>query len=318
MNFIGQARGATGRFPWLLSFVAVVVTWIAIVLVSGRGLGGTLFSAVEFAPFLVLVGLGQMLVISMGYGNIDLSIPYVMTLASFVSVSVMDGGHGSLVLGLAAALGCGLAVGAVNAVCILALSVPPIVATLATGLIASAAAAVRAGDFGSAVDPRMHDFVTSAVGRVSVLAILCAAGAGIVAFVLHRTGYGRSLLAYGQSPRAADLAGVRITRTRAITYIISALLAALSGTLLAAYVSPSLGIGDPYMLNSVAVVVLGGTLIVGGRSNAPGVWGGTLFLTLLVTLLNVLHISAAVQDIVKGLLIIAVLSVVGGASRRET
>jgi ribose transport system permease protein len=101
-----------------------------------------------------------------------------------------------------------------------------------------------------------------------------------------------------------------------VSYLLCGLLAALAGILLGAYVTPSLDLGNPYLLDSIAAVVIGGTLIAGGRSFVAGVWGGALFLILLVTLLNVLHINAAVQDIVKGILIICVLALAGaGASR---
>lgn len=304
-------RRQADRYPWAWSFLAVVATWIAISAVSGRGMGGTMTSTLALAPFLVLVGLGQMLVISAGYGNIDLSIPYVMTLTGFLSVGVMDGGHGSVVLGLLAALGCGLLVGLANVFCILALSIPPIVTTLATGLIVSTAATIKSGSFHASPDPGLHEFAIRQWGPVPVLPVVCVAVAVAAGFVLHRTRYGRSLHALGQSTRAAELAGVSRVRVLAVTYLASGAMAGIAGALLAAYSTPSLGIGDPYQLNSVAVVVLGGSLIAGGRSNVPGVWGATLFLTLLTTLLNVLHIDVAYQDITKGLLIIAVLSMVG-------
>jgi ribose transport system permease protein len=102
-----------------------------------------------------------------------------------------------------------------------------------------------------------------------------------------------------------------VTRVIIVTYLICGVLAALAGVLLAAYTSPSVDLGTPYLLNSIAVVVLGGSLIGGGRSNVIGVWGGTLFLLLLVTLLNVMNITDATQDIVKGALIILVLALMG-------
>ena len=102
-----------------------------------------------------------------------------------------------------------------------------------------------------------------------------------------------------------------MTRVVIVSYLICGVLAALSGLLLGIYVSPSVSIGIPYLLNSIAVVVLGGSLIAGGRSNVVGVWGGALFLLLLTTLLNVVNIAVASQDIVKGALIIVVLALVG-------
>lgn len=304
-----RALGFVRAHPWVWSFLAALAVYAAIGVATGRSFGGTATSALSFAPFLVLVGIGQMYVITAGYGSIDLSVPYVITLAGFVSVSIAE--TSGVALGILAGLACGLLVAFGNVLAIELLAVPPIVATLATGLIAQSAGSVRAASFSASVDEGLRSFVQADVGPIPLLAILVALFAVGAGFVLHRTAFGRSLQAIGQSRPAADLAGLRVNRTLALAYVICGLLAALTGVLLAAYASPSLDLGDPYLLNSIAVVVLGGSLIQGGFSNVPGVWGGTLFLVLLVTLLGVLDINVAMQNIVKGLLIILVLSLAG-------
>lgn len=310
-GLIGATRERVESFPWVWSILGTIAIWIAIGAYTGRGLGGTFTSALAQVPYLVIVGIGQMFVITAGYGSIDLSVPYVMTLGGFVSVSVMNGGHGSLALGFLAGLLPGLAVAVANVLAIELLFIPPIVATLATGLITQSAVTVRAGSFNAAVSPSLHSFTTSKIGPFPDLALVVVAVAIVAGFVLHRTAFGRALQAVGQNRRGADLAGLRVKLTLAIPYLISGLLAAASGVLLAAYATPSVDIGTPYLLDSIAVVVIGGTLIQGGRSNTTGVWGGALFLTLLVTLLGVLNINPAAQNVVKGALIILVLVLAG-------
>ena len=298
------------RFPWVWVFIAVVAIWAAIVAISGRGLLGTMTAVVALAPFLVIVGCGQLFVITLGNGNIDLSVEYSMPLAGFVGISVMNGGGARVGLGILAAVAVGLVVAAANLFCILVLAIPPIVATLAVGLVAYSASSLQAQNFSALPNQGLHSFTTSSVGGVAWLAIICVGLALAAAALLHRTTYGRALEAVGQSLRAARLAGVPVTRVTIISYVICGVLAALSGLLLSTYISPSVVIGQPYLLNSIAVVVLGGSLIAGGRSNIVGVWGGALFLLLLTTLLNVVHIATATQDIVKGGLIILVLALV--------
>jgi ribose transport system permease protein len=315
-GLLEAARERSEQFPWVWSFVGAAAVWLAIGAIAGRGLGGTLTSALAISPFLVIAAIGQMYVITAGYGSIDLSLPYVLTLAGFVSVGVMNGGEGSVLMGFLAGIGAGLAVAVANVLAIELLSIPPIVATLAMGLMAQSAASVKAGRFGADVDPSLHDFTTAKLGPIPVLALCTVAFAVLAGWVLHRTTFGRSLQAIGQNRRAADLAGLRVKLTLAVPYLISGVLAAVAGVLLAAYATPSLDIGDPYLLNSIAVVVLGGTLIQGGRSNVPGIWGGALFLILLVTLLGVLDVNPATQSIVKGALIILVLILAG--SRKAT
>lgn len=310
-GLLTAARERADAFPWVWAFLGTIAVWIAISAYTGHSLGGTFTASLSFAPYLVIVGVGQMFVITAGYGSIDLSVPYVLTLAGFLSVGVMNGGQGSIVLGFLVAIGAGLAVAVVNVLAIELLDIPPIVTTLATGLMAQSAIAVKSGSFNAAVDPSLHNFTTAKLGSIPVLAILVVALAVVAGFVLHRTRFGRGLQAIGQSRPAADLAGLRVKLTLAIPYLISGVLAAIAGVLLAAYGSPSVDIGDPYLLNSIAVVVIGGTLIQGGRSNVTGVWGGALFLTLLVTLLGVLNINPATQNVVKGALIILVLVLAG-------
>ena len=71
-------------------------------------------------------------------------------------------------------------------------------------------------------------------------------------------------------------------------------------------------IGNEYLLASIAVVVIGGTSVAGGRANIPGVWGGALFLVLLLTMLNTFGVSAGVRFLLTGLIIVAVITAAGG------
>lgn len=304
------ARRVSAGRPWVWSYLGALLLWATIVGLTGRGLVGTITSAVSLAPFLVLVGLGQMFVITAGNGNIDLSVQYTMPLAGFVALEETANLH-SVPLGVLAGLGVGAVIAAANLIAILVLSVPPIVATLAVGLLAYSASSLRSGSFSGAIPSSLHGLTVRGAGGISILAFACVGAALVAAFVLHRTGYGRHLQAVGQNSAAAGLAGIPVRRVLVASYLTCGLLAALAGILLSAYASPSVGLGTPYLLNSIAVVVLGGSLISGGRSSAAGIWGGALFLLLLVTLLNTSNINIATQDIVQGVLIIAVLALMG-------
>lgn len=309
---VTRAAGRLGeRWRWLWAFAGAIAVWIVTFSVAGRGAFSTLTAAATVATYLVIVGLGQMFVITAGNGNIDLSIPYVMTLAGFLGAGVMDGKDGRLALGVLAALACGLVAGALNAASIQVLRIPPIVATLAIGFVLDTIAQVRA-HHSALPSPSLTHFTSAHVIGLPVLALICIGVALVAAVVLHYTPYGRSLQATGQRIRAAHLTGVRVRATVLGAYLISGLLAGLAGILLTAYSGgAALDIATPYQLGSIAVVVLGGSLIAGGLSNVPGVWGAALFLTLLVTMLNVLHLSAAWQNIIEGVLIIAVLTISG-------
>jgi ribose transport system permease protein len=119
------------RAPWLWSFAGAGLVYMAAVLINqGQGAFGMLSAALALAVYMVIVGIGQMFVITLGPGNVDLSLPANIGLASAVAMTVMGGSDAMIVPGLLAALGCGAAIGAVNYALIAALRIPPIIATL--------------------------------------------------------------------------------------------------------------------------------------------------------------------------------------------
>ena len=120
------------RKPWLWAWIAAIgVFAVTIAATAGASAGGLAQAALTFAAFSVIVGLGQMFVITLGPGNVDLSIPATMTLAGTVSLKLMDGAEGMVLPGIAVALAIGASVGAANYALIKALRIPPIIATLA-------------------------------------------------------------------------------------------------------------------------------------------------------------------------------------------
>ena len=122
--------------PWIWSFVGAGVVWLAaIAFTGGYGAGGMLTAALSLSVFTVIVGVGQMFVITLGPGNVDLSLPANIGLASAVAMKTMGGDDRLVIVGLAAAIACGLAVGVANYLLIWALRIPPIIATLSASFI---------------------------------------------------------------------------------------------------------------------------------------------------------------------------------------
>src|SRR5690349_23325915 len=101
--------------PWLWSYLGALAVWLAaIAFTGGHGGGGMLTAALALAQFTVIVGIGQMFVITLGPGNVDLSLPANIGLASAVAMKVMNGNDSMVAPGLFAALACGAAIGAAN------------------------------------------------------------------------------------------------------------------------------------------------------------------------------------------------------------
>jgi ribose transport system permease protein len=297
--------------PWIWSFLGAAIVWLLIAgVVQGRGAGATLSIALQFATYYVIVGIGQMVVITAGPGNIDLSIPSVMTLAAYLAMGIMRGQDPGLLPGIAVALGVGLGAGLINIILIQGLRIPPMVGTLAAGFVLQSIAIAYSRGSTAKPAPVLLTFAGARVLGIPIISVLFILVAVAVAVALRRTVWGRSVLAVGQNHRAAHLAGIRVSRTIAVAYLLSALLASVAGLLLAGYSGgASLNMAEDYLLISIAVVVLGGTSIAGGSAIVPGVWGASILLYLIVTMLNVMRVSAGLRFVITGLIIIAVLAV---------
>jgi ribose transport system permease protein len=124
---------------------------------------------------------------------------------------------------------------------------------------------------------------------------------------LRRSGYGRLLFAIGDNPIAARLAGARVWQVHVALYILSGLLAAVAGILLAGVNNTAtVSLVEQQVLPSVAAAVIGGTSIMGGRGGYSGTIIGALILTVVTTLLTVLEMPEAVRQVLFGVIIVAV------------
>ncbi len=300
--------------PWIWAFLGAGLVWMAtIVFTRGQGAGEILSAALAFATFSVIVGIGQMYVITLGPGNIDLSIPATMTFAGAVSMKIINTQDSMVVPGLVIALVCGAAVGIFNYGLIRLLRIPPIIATLSSSFLVLSSAIAYGRGLKIKPPPMLADFTTARIMGVPILAICVILLAAVMSVVLHRTVYGKSVIAIGQNPRAAQLAGINVDFTRFATYVLSGVMAGLTGYVLSGFSGgASLNMGAEFLLASIAVVVIGGTSVAGGFANLPGLWGAALFMFLLVTMLNIFGLSAGVRLILTGVIIVGVITLAGG------
>lgn len=297
--------------PWTYGFIVALGMWIATAAYSGAGSAlPTLSSALVFAAFSVVVGTGQMLVIASGPGNIDLSMPSVLTLSAYISMAVMHGSNGMILPGLAVALIVGAGAGMLNFLAILFLRLPPIIATLAWSFVFQSFAFNLGGEATLKPPAALSSFTFWSIGGIRIMPIAIILVTLAVAVVLKRAVWGRRLLAVGQSEPAARLAGVPASRVRLVAYVVCGMSAALAGFLLSGFSGgAALNMGDTYLLESIAVVVLGGTSVAGGQANAVGIWGAALFFNLMATMLNTFQMQAGVRFVLTGALIILIVAI---------
>jgi ribose transport system permease protein len=302
--------------PWVWALFGTLLLWTVLSAGSGQVSLGSLSGILASAAVLCVVAIGQMLVVTTGNGAVDLSIPNVMTLSGFLATSVVNGQDDRLLSGLAVVACFGGAVGIFNALTINHLRIPPIITTLAVGYILTTGTLLFNRGFRTyAISPVLVALVSTRFADIPALLILALVLSFLAYLLLHRTVYGRALAAMGQNSGAADLAGVRVKTTRLVAYLISGALAAFGGVLLSARVGGAfLEMGNPFLLQSVGAVVVGGSSIFGGRSTALGTFLGSIFLVMVVTTMQVLRLAGGLQEVAQGILIILVLAVARASS----
>ena len=296
----------------LAAYAIVAVLWITgPIVIAGFGAYAHLRYIVELAAVIGLVGIGQ--TIAVIGGGIDLSVSAIITVTAIilplVSFEADATGLGAIALTLAVAGG----IGAVNGLGIGYLGLPPLIMTLAMATILQGLLVLIAGGSAISVSNASLDWLGSThVLTISVSIILWAVVAGVCLFWLHGTRSGSLIFAIGTNPIVSKLSGVPISRLTLATYVISGVCAGLAGLLLLSMNGQGyVGIGDPYLLSSIAAVVLGGTSILGGKGSYLGTIAGAVLLVTMTALITVINASEGWRSLILGGLILGMLPLSG-------
>ena len=265
--------------------------------------GTTLRAAV---PLAILAGCQTLTMLT---GGIDLSVGAVASMTGFV-VATLVGGPGLAVAILVALFVAGL-VGLVSGIGVGVFRVHPLIMTLGMGLVVLGLANVwqlQMVQTGAGVSSEMRILGSDRLfGILPYSLVIFLPVAALILVALRRTGYGRLLYAIGDNPIAARLSGARAWRVLVVLYVISALLAGVSGFLISGLTNvASVTLADSYVLPSVAAAVIGGTSILGGRGGFGGTIVGALILTVLTSLLSAMGFPEAVRQVLFGAIIVIV------------
>jgi ribose transport system permease protein len=299
----------TDRVRTLVPVATLVLLYVAAVLIApgylqSAQIGGLL----QQAAILGVIAIGQTLVLLVG--GIDLSVGAVATFANLITGAMLAGSDANLAMAIPVALGVGLAIGLVNGAIITFLKVPDLVATLATmTAVLGLGYIVTNGSPRGSSSPALNAFVTERfLGVLSGAVLLWVILGAITVVMLTRTAAGRRIYAVGLSREASRFAAISSTRVVLALYAVSGVTAAAAGVLLTGYTGSSfLGSGDMYQLASIAAVVLGGVSILGGSGGYLGAAVGVLITTLLRSVLQVVGIPAAGQNLAYGAVILIML-----------
>jgi ribose transport system permease protein len=296
----------------LYAFGAVVLVFlVGELLKPGFASPHGIEAILEIASFVGFVAAGQAFVVLIG--GIDLSVPWVLNGAAILLVTSSLGRDGRALTAVALTLGLGLVVGLINGLGVAYLAVPAVVMTLGMngvmeGLTLGRSKGLTCESCASYAPDAVRSAVRGDVFGVPADLFLWLGVIAVVTFALSATTFGRRVYAIGNNPRAAFLAGVNVRVVTVVLYMLSGLFAALAGIVLVGYGGqPALGMGDPYLFQSITAVVIGGVWILGGRGHYLGVVAGAITLVALISVLQAENMPEYGRNIVYGVTILGIL-----------
>jgi ribose transport system permease protein len=308
-RYLNRPGGSTTVTVWL-ALAALVL--FGVLRYDNFASAYNITSFLNYNSMFILIALGMCFVIMTG--GIDLSVGSVAAFASVAAALLSP--HG-LIIALPGGILAGMAFGAINAFVIVAMRVPPFMATLASMLAAKGAALVLSGNQTVSVSWE-SDFTALGMGSAFgvlpwtiLVTLLVVLGAW---YVLEKTSLGRTVLAVGGSSEAAHLMGLKVNKALVAVYLFSGACAGLAGVFLAS----GYGAGQPlegvgWELAAIASVVVGGTLLTGGLGSVPATVAGALLFGLVFNILNfengrgTISLSAYWQAVIRGAFLLLVI-----------
>lgn len=274
-----------------------------------------LLNIAQQISMLTIVGVG--LTFGFAAREMDLSVGFTVGLTGILVPLLFTQGV-SAPAALLAGLGAGLLVGAINAGLVTMIGIPSLIATLATGSVLLGINFLLTGGraiYGGLPDPYLW-LGQGRIGGIPVLAFFMIGAVIIAWFVMERTIFGRYIYAVGGNQKAAELSGVKVRFYRAASLVVCSAFAAVAGMLLAARLgSGQPNAGERYLLDGLATVFIGMTMLRPGTATVLGTFFGALFIGIVNNGLNLLGMDTYVQSIVKGIIILIAVAIVSRTTK---
>lgn len=305
--------------PFFLLLVAFGV-YVIIALVTDQTqylTSANLMSLLGRSIALGITAIGQTFAILIA--SIDLSVANLISVSAVLSSSIMSGDPAMMLPAVAAVLAIGALVGLINGLVIAKLEVNPLIATLGMAMVLQGLLSASFDNFAGEVPEEFQVFAYGQIGGFSV-SLMFLIGLTVAAWIFLRfTRTGSGIYSVGGNPEAAKLAGMRTTRVIVMAHVLCSLCATIAGLYLASRLrsgAPWIGRDGVYDLESIAVVVIGGTALSGGRG---GVWGtlmGVMIFSLIDSIFNLSGVDAFAKQILRGVIIVAAVAIYAARSQR--
>lgn len=285
-----------GLLTMVVSIVALVI--LGMLLAPSSVSSGAIQGMLPFAAVLAIVGLGQMLVVQQG--GIDLSVPGAVSLAVVISTHMPNENDAMLLPAVLVAYGWAIGAGVLNGFMVGRLGLNPIIATLGTNALLFGAVLGISGGIPRTTTRLLSEIAGGRAFGVPHSVFFALGILLLVMLLVKKTVAGRRFEAVGASPAAARATGLRYKTHQGAAYVWAQLLFTTAGILLAGITNqPTAFQGNSYLLTSVAVVVLGGTSLLGGRGFPAATVVAALFLSQLDQFVLALGVPFAVRTLVQ-------------------
>lgn len=305
--------------PALLLAIALLA-YIAIALYTGQTQYLTLDNLISVLGRSIALGItavGQTFAILVA--SIDLSVASLISAVSVLTSVIMNGNPAMVVPAIAAALALGLVVGLANGLIITRLEVNPLIATLGMSLIIQGCLSAFVSNFAGSVPAEFQVFAYGGFGSLPYSLIFLLILAVAAWFVLRHTRFGSDIYAVGGNKDAARVAGIKTARVTIGAHIVCSLCASIAGLYLASRLrsgAPWIGSDGVYDLESIAVVVIGGTILAGGRGGIWGTMAGVMIFSLIDSIFNLAGVDAFAKQVLRGIIIVAAVAFYAVRSKR--
>jgi ribose transport system permease protein len=318
-------RGTILPIPLARSFVTVVFSTLVLLLVCAvfapSSLSwGALLGSLPFAAIIAIVGLGQLLVVQQG--GFDLSLPGAVSLAVVIATHFPQQNDALLHQAVLLSIGISLVAGSLNGLLVSIFRVNAIITTIGTNALLYAVVFAVSGGVPSITTNLLAEIAGGESLGLPNSVIFALAGMALVSFALKKTVAGRRFEAIGANPLAARAAGLNVRIHQMMAYVYAQLLYCMAGTLIAGITrEPTAFQGDSLLLPSVAVVVLGGTSLLGGRGYPVSTVIAAFFLNQLSQFALTVGVPFSAQTIIQALALgfgIGVYSIRWTVNRKTT